>query len=168
MKLKFIFGLVLLALAASVASQVTDDTRGRPPAVTVEEKPRPVQQPKGEREVVIVSMALDFANGELQNARKLSSKRVNSVAPKVFLRKGGDWKVTINAQEKHSFFVNNPGWREAEPDASSGDSYEWIPTDGEIEWSLVVPLYKDGRSISARSLTISDTKTGRTLLEVDM
>ncbi|WP_027329284.1 hypothetical protein [Marinimicrobium agarilyticum] len=168
MKLNLISGLLLLVLAVPAATQVTGDTTTRPPTVPVEKIPRTVEQPKNGREVAVLSLALEFSDGELQNARKLSSKRINSFAPKVFLRKSGDWKVTINGREKHSFFVNNPGWREAEPDEASGKEYEWIPANGVVEWSLAVPLYKDGQPIVAHSITISDVETGRILLEMEI
>ncbi len=139
--------------------------------VLVEEKPRPVVLPhNNEKQVVVVSIELEFNEGKVQAAKVLESKKIKSFAPKVFARQAGDWEVIINGREKRMFYVNNPGWREAEPHESSHNRYNWVAYTGKLIWPLVVPLYnyEKGHSLEAHSITVRDISSGRVILEVDI
>lgn len=159
-----------LAVVGVADSQQRGDVRPKEPtgiAVRADE-PRPAQPPAGVQQVAVLSIVLDVAGGEVRSARVASSKRIASYAPKVFARGGGEWEVIIEGDMRRSFFVNNPARREAEAHRTSNDRYEWVSESGLIEWPLVVPLYVDGRSIGARSITIRDTQTGATILRADI
>jgi len=165
-----ITAVVLFSMGGVVVAQVLDDNnRGQKPTnIVIDDEQRAVTPPSDGRQVSVLSIELLYEVGVLQSVRVASIKRTNAIAPKVFLRKSGDWVVTINGSQQRSFFVNAPGWREAEPDPSSNDQYSWVPQSGMIEWPLVVPLYADGESFDARSITIRDARTDAVILETEI
>jgi len=160
--------VVLLCGAAN--GQPTEATSPKEPVKIVPaQEQRPAKPPTGaQRQVAVLSIALDVVNGEVRSARVTSSKRIASYAPKVFARRAGAWEVIIEGETRKSFFVNNPALREAEAHPSSNDRYQWVGETGSIEWPLVVPLYHDGRTLGARSITIRDTRTGATILQTGL
>lgn len=168
--MKRLWILATLLLCSAALSQPTHVPRpDDPDRVSPPREQRPVNPPTDElRQVAVLSIALDAVDGEIREARVNSSERIASYAPKVFARRGGDWEVIIEGRSRASFFVNNPALREAEAHPSSNDRYEWVGETGLIEWPLVVPLYRDGRSLGARSITIRDTRTGATILQADL
>lgn len=159
-----------VALCGAANGQPTEATRSKGPVKIVPaQEQRPATLPTGaHHQVAILSITLDVVNGEVRSARVTSSKRIASYAPKVFARRGGAWEVIIEGETRKSFFVNNPALREAEAHPSSNDRYQWVGETGTIEWPLVVPLYDDGRTLGARSITIRDTRTGATILQTDL
>jgi hypothetical protein len=157
------------SLHGVAAAQIRDDEKApRPTEIVIGDQQKPVAPPAAGQEVQVLSIALDVARGEVRSARVVSSKRIASVAPKVFARKGGDWEVVLYGATRRSFFVNSPARREAEAHKSSNDRYEWVDVTGTIEWPLVVPLYADGRPLGVRSITIRDTRSGATILQTDI
>jgi hypothetical protein len=166
-----IIAVALFSMGGVVAAQVLDDNNRsqKPTRIVVDDEQRAVIPPSEGKQVSVLSIELVYDAGVLRSARVVSTKRANAIAPKVFLRKSGDWKVTINRPQQRSFFVNSPGWREAEPDRSSNDQYSWVPQSGVIEWPLIVPLYAGDESFfDARSITIRDTRTGTIILEAEI
>ena len=159
-----------VAFCGAANGQPTEATRPNEPVKIVPaQEQRPAKPPTGaQRQVAVLSIALDVVNGEVRSARVTSSKRIASYAPKVFARRAGDWEVVIEGETRKSFFVNNPALREAEAHPSSNDRYQWVGETGSIDWPLVVPLYDDGRALGARSITIRDTRTGATILQADL
>ena len=130
--------------------------------------PRPATAPRDVQRVAVLSIRLDIVKGEVRSAIVQSARRLASVAPKVFARRGGTWEVVIEGDTPRSFFVDHPGRREAEAHPGSGNRYESVDLTGMVEWPLVVPLYANGRSLGARSITIRDTGTGATVLRAEI
>lgn len=159
-----------VALCGAANGQTTEATRPKEPVKIVPaQEQRPAKPPTdAQRQVAVLSIALDVVKGEVRSARVTSSKRISSYAPKVFARRAGDWEVIIEGETRKSFFVNNPALREAEAHPSSNDRYQWVGETGSIDWPLIVPLYADGRSLGARSITIRDTRTGATILQTNL
>lgn len=159
-------GFAQETLPGAPGGQPVDLERGQGPGkIVVPERPRPVPRPTRNQQVAVLSISLSFERGEVTAAKVTSSKRISSFAPKVFARQGGDWQVVINGEIERAFYVNNPGLREAEAHPSSRDRYEWVGETSVIDWPLVIPLYADGRSLGARSVTIVDVATKRVILE---
>jgi hypothetical protein len=168
MKKLFVFAIVLCAAANG---QQTQAPRAKEPVkiVVPAEAKRTARPPSGgPQQVALLSITLEVVKGEVRSARVASSKRVASYAPKVFARRAGAWEVIIEGDTRKSFFVDNPALREAEAHPSSGDKYEWVGETGSIAWPLVIPLYAEGRSLGARSITIRDTRTGATILQTNL
>lgn len=137
-------------------------------SIPVDERPRPVQAPPGNRHVQFMTISLTVENGKVREAKVLSSRRMNSIAPKVFLRRSGDWTVTIEGEEERTFFVNNPAMREAEAKGDSENAYEWIAETGTLEWPLIVPLYDGDTQLDATSIVIRDVRTRKVILKADL
>lgn len=136
--------------------------------ITVDEPPRPAKPAPEGKYVKVLKIGLTFEAGEVTGAEVLESRRVNSIAPKVFLRKFGDWRVTIGGEAERSFLVSHPGRGEVEVVGDPDKVYEWVEESGTIEWPLVVPLYAGGASFDAESITIQDVKTRKVILEADL
>ena len=161
---------VTVVFFGAANGQPTEATRPKEPVKIVSaQEQRPTKPPTGaQHRVAVLSITLDVVNGEVRSARVTSSKRIASYAPKVFARRAGPWEVIIEGETRKSFFVNNPALREAEAHPSSNDRYQWVGETGSIDWPLVIPLYDDGRTLGARSITIRDTRTGATILQTDL
>ena len=130
--------------------------------------PRPATAPGDGQRVAVLSIRLDIVKGEVRSASLNSARRIASVAPKVFARRGGTWEVLIEGETPRSFFVDHPGRREAEAHPGSGNRYESVDVTGTVDWSLIVPLYANGRSLGARSIRIRDTGSGATVLRAEI
>jgi hypothetical protein len=167
MKKLFVFAIVLCAAADAQQTQVPRTKEPVKIVVPAEAKRTAKPPAGGQQQVALLSITLDVVKGEVRSARVSSSKRVASYAPKVFARRAGAWEVIIEGETRKSFFVDNPALREAEAHPTSNDKYQWVGETGAIEWPLVVPLYAEGRSLGARSITIRDTRTGATILQTD-
>ena len=176
-----LFAAALLA-AGLAAAQMSLRTSVKPPdatsrttvgilnlrSVPVGERPRPVQAAPANRHVQVMTIALTVQSGKVSDAKVVSSRRINSIAPKVFLRRSGDWTVTIAGSEERTFFVSNPAMREAEATAGSEKAYAWIAESGTIEWPLIVPLYDGDVQFDAESITIRDVKTRKVILKAEL
>ncbi|MDR7099351.1 hypothetical protein J2X04_001698 [Lysobacter niabensis] len=166
------FWICAAVLICSTAyAQPMEATRPKEPVkiAPAAREQRPANRPTdAQHQVAVLSIKLDVVKGEVRSARVTSSKRIASYAPKVFARRAGDWEVSIEGETRKSFFVNNPALREAEAHPSSNDHYQWVGETGTIDWPLVVPLYYDGRTLGARSITIRDTRTGATILQTGL
>ena len=95
----------------------------------------------------------------------MRARRINSIAPKVFQRQGGDWQVRINGSEEDAFYVFSPVYLEAESEAGESNPFTYVTQDGVVDWSLVVPLYRDKRTIEAESIVVIDRSTGEKVIE---
>lgn len=139
-----------------------------PTEIEVGEQQTGVKAPQDGKQVHAMTIALTFDKGVVQQARVVSSRRINSIAPKVFLRAGGDWVVTLRGGENRSFFVNNPGRREAEIGTKGEEGYEWVEVSGTIEWPLVIPLYAGDQQLDTRSIVIRDVETRQVILQANL
>jgi hypothetical protein len=156
----------LIAISVAVAQNVAPPPGPpkAPPVIKTDGELRPVLPPTNGRQVAVVNIQLNIENGEVISARIVSSKRVNSIAPKVFARQSGDWVVTIEGDRTKSFFVANPAYLEAETREGSKNPYTYVAEDGVLDWSLVVPLYADGEPLGAKSITIHDRRSEQIIL----
>lgn len=163
-------GLLCAGFAFAQTTSVNPTTGGslNPTEIQIDEQPRGVKRPPDGKQVQSMTIALTFEKGVVQQARVVASRRVNSIAPKVFLRRSGDWMVTLRGGETRSFFVSNPGRREAELGNQAEKGYEWIEESGVIEWPLVVPLYFKDRQLDPTSILIRDVETKQVILQADL
>ncbi|KQZ28198.1 hypothetical protein [Duganella sp. Root1480D1] len=129
---------------------------------------KPATAPAGQQQVAVLAIKLDVVKGEVRAARIESVKRIAAYAPKVFAREGGMWEVVIEGETRRTFYVDSPARREAEAYSKSNSDYQWIDETGTIDWRLVVPLYADGRSLGARSVTVRDKLTGATIMQSNL
>jgi hypothetical protein len=167
--MKNLFYFCLFVLFSNMANaQVVDNRVHGPTKVVTSSKPVPMDRPQANKQVAVVTLSFDFVDGKVQSARKLSSKRIQAYAPKVFARQSGDWEVLIRGAGDHRFYIANPGYREAEPHSSSNDKYEWIGVTGRVELPLIVPLYHKEETLQVSTITIKDTRTGEIILETSI
>lgn len=138
----------------------------KPPEIVTEGAPRPVARPRAGREVAVLELLLTLQEGRTTEARLKSARRINSFAPKVFARQGGDWKVTISGAQSASYFINDPATDiEVENPPDDRSPYSQVRLSGVQDWTLVVPLYgQDGESLGAREITITDVRRRREIL----
>lgn len=156
----------LIFIATGVLAQVTHNNGvSTPPEIVVNTTPKPAAPAKSYQKVAALTIAFEFDKGKVQDARLLKSKRISSAAPKVFVRQGGDWEVVLTGAKEHRFYVNNPGYSEAEPHRSSNNRYQWVAETGRIEWPLIIPLYKDGKAIDVNRVIIRDRQSGERIFE---
>lgn len=163
-------GLLCTGLAFAQTSLQVPTTGGvlTPTEIQVDDQPRGAKRAPEGKQVQAMTIALTFDKGVVREARVVSSRRVNSIAPKVFLRRAGDWRVTLRGAEQRSFFVSNPGRREAEIGTKAENGYEWVEETGTIEWPLVIPLYHKDRQLDPTSILIRDVKTKQVILQADL
>ena len=165
---KFIAILGLLGAAilpAQAQAQVEVGPREKPPEIDPGDEPRPVGRPNDGRQVAVLNFRLTLVDGEVRQAEIVRARRINSIAPKVFQRQGGDWQVRINGSEEDAFYVFSPVYLEAESEAGNSNPFTYVTQDGVVEWSLVVPLYRDKRTIEAESIVVIDRSTGEKVIE---
>lgn len=158
---------LLIFSTISVAQPAQAETR-EPPKFSPAKEHKPIAKPKAYQRVAILSILLEYEKGEVIGAELVHSKKIASVAPKVFVRKMGDWKVTIGDNQKASFFVNDPGFLEAENERDDKIPYHYVSRGNEVEWNLVVPLYKNGEVLEASTITIKRMKDGKVILHTKM
>lgn len=162
---------ISLLFIVSVPGQEMVFPPGEPekkPEIKFIDPPVPVRPPNDFRQVALLNIALRYVDGKVVASEVQSSKRINSIAPKVFARQGGDWLVTLHGGEEHSFFVFNPGYLEAENREGASTPYTYVAQDGTVNWKLVVPLYRDGKRIEADSFSIKDRRTDEVILTSDL
>lgn len=164
----FITTAILLLITVGASAQLTHNSptsNTTPTTIEVSQTPVPALKPKPYQKVAALTIALSLNKGKVTDARLLQSRRINSVAPKVFARQAGDWQVTLIGERDYSFYVISPSYREAEAHPSSGNRYQWVAQDGRVEWPLILPLYKDGKAIHVERVLIRDVKTGERIFE---
>lgn len=156
-----------LALTGAAAAQDTARVgpRERAPTIELQEPPVPVTPPDDGRQVAVVDIRFEFEQGQVRSARVVETRRVASIAPKVFLRQGGDWEVRINGSEEDAFYVFHPAYLEAETGENARNPYTYVAQEGVVDWTLVVPLYRDGRRLDVESIVIVERATGDVVLE---
>lgn len=168
MSKQWIVFLALIAVAAgSVVAQdeVEVGPREQAPVIDPGERPVPVEAPTDGRQVAVVQIQFEIGQGQINSARVVETKRIPSIAPKVFQRQGGDWEVRINGDERQAFYVFSPAYLEAETEPNSTNPFTWVAEDGLVDWTLVVPLYRNANRIDARSIVIIDRASGEIILE---
>ena len=183
MSKQWIVFLALIAVAAgSVVAQdeVEVGPREQAPVIDPGERPVPVEAPTDGRQVAVVQIQFEIGQGQINSARVvetmvevgdfaapgLEASLVigveHPVASKLF---GGDWEVRINGDERQAFYVFSPAYLEAETEPNSTNPFTWVAEDGLVDWTLVVPLYRNANRIDARSIVIIDRASGEIILE---
>ena len=157
-----------LAFAQTTVQNPTTGGVLAPTEIQIDDQERAAKRPPEGKQVQAMTIALTFDKGVVRSAEVVSSRRVNSIAPKVFLRRSGDWMVTLRGGEPRSFFVSNPGRREAELGDNAAKGYEWVEESGTIEWPLVVPLYFGNRQLDPTSIIIRDVETKQVILQANL
>lgn len=163
-----------VALAVGIVG-VTAAQEGGPTEiddVAAAEKPVPVTAPDDGRQVLVINYRLEYDEGRVARAEVAGAERIASIAPKVRARAGGDWRVTVNAdqQAEFSFFTFDPARREVTPDREQGDGYHWVVEDGTVDWTLVVPLYGEGieRINKVSRIVVTDVATGDVVIDSEL
>lgn len=163
--MKLLFTIVLLMFSAvSMAEPGQLETR-EPPAFSSAKSHKPVATARENQRVAVLNILLKYENGEVVDAKLVRSQKITSVAPKVFARQMGDWQVMIGDNKKNTFFVNDPGFLEAENKPGDKAPYHYVSRGDEVEWNLVVPLYKNGEAIDASKITVKRVKDGKVILQ---
>lgn len=163
--------MILIAAALLVGAGIASAQFDEPdpiPRDRIAEEPIPVERPDDGRQVLYLEFDLVYQAGRLQSAELASSERIDSIAPKVFLRRGGTWLVELGGSRELSFRTFDPGWREVElgdADQAGERLDRLVAVTGSVRWPLVVPLYVDGESFEVERITISDVNTGELVFD---
>jgi hypothetical protein len=168
-----IIPLLGAALAASVVgvSLAQDDGPTGIDDVAAAEKPVAVTAPDDGRQVLVVDYRLDYEEGRVVRSKIESAEQIASIAPKVRARAGGDWLVTVTADQafEFSFFAFDPARREVTPGRELDEGYRWVVEDGPVDWTLVVPLYGPGIEIDKVSrIVVTDVATRQVVIDSDL
>ncbi|MDO6713193.1 hypothetical protein Q4567_20825 [Aliiglaciecola sp. 2_MG-2023] len=160
---------LLLILTALLSTSPLAQTNSQMPIETPKFEPakqhKPMAKPANYQRIAILNINLKYDKGEAVNAELVRSRIIKSVAPKVFTRQMGDWQVIIDNNPKNTFFVNDPGYLEVENDDQSEVPYHYVSLGVDVAWDLVIPLYKDGQTIDASTITIKRVKDGKQIFE---
>jgi hypothetical protein len=165
MKMKLLFTVVLLMFSAVSMAQSSQLETREPPKFSPAKEHKPLATAKANQRVAVLNILLTYEKGEVVGAKLVRSQKIASVAPKVFARQMGDWQVMIGDNQKNAFFVNDPGFLEAENKPGDKVPYHYVSRGDEVEWDLVVPLYKNGEAIDASTITIKRVKDGKVILQ---
>ncbi len=153
-----VFSLITSTAFAQLATQVEVKT---PKLLTTAGEEQQVIKPNKEQQVAVVDLVINASEGTAKSIELRSVKLVNSFAPKVFARQTEErnegWKITIIGQETASFTVTNPlNDIEIENPENANSPYSMVKPSGPVEWTLIVPLYKDGKPLGAKTIEIQD------------
>jgi len=164
-KILTIVGLVFMVTTFTYAQDdISVGPREEAPKIDPGDNPRPAVRPTDGRQVAVLNIQFQVEGGKILEAGVVDAKRIDSIAPKVFSRKGGDWQVLINGSRQNSFYVFNPIYLEADEKEGAKKPFTWIPQDGTVNWSLVVPLYRGTSRLNAEPITIIDRQSGEVIL----
>ncbi|MCC6614012.1 MAG: hypothetical protein IT320_11090 [Anaerolineae bacterium] len=167
--------LILIVLGLIVTGNIDtirQVTGGRvviPPTMIPAEAGFTVPTPADGREIAILTIHLESnAAGDVERAELSDARIVQGYAPNVFAQQGGDWKVELLGNESASFFALDPRRAELEivgaTEADNPTTYEVAP---DIEWQLVVPLYRDGKPLDINGVRVLDAE-GNTVFSTDI
>lgn len=150
--------LVMLAVVVVVHNQ----NSGVP-----EEKPKlnlteliPLQQPEEDfKEVAVLTLQVTYTDDGIRGAQMSDAYIQRSYAPNVFGLQG-PIEVMLRGDQEIRFGVIDPRPEVENPKASEEGVEEeplHLETDAvqDVTWELVVPLYKDDRSLGAQSIAIA-------------
>lgn len=137
------------------------------PTVLTAGQQAPVNSPKDYHRIAVMNVTL-IPDDKQVRAKVNSTKLVKGFAPKVFTKSGGTWKVKIVGDKTVSYTLNNPYHDiEIEKDPNKG-TFKLVEMDSPLEWTFVVPLYKEGKPIGAKSIEIWDLVSKRKVIETSI
>lgn len=163
--MKLLFTVTLLIFTAFSMAESEQLGFREAPKFSPAKMHKPVAATKKNQRVAVLNILLMYDKGDVVRAQLVRSQKVASVAPKVFARQMGDWQVIIGDNQKNMFFVNDPGFLEAENKPDDKVPYHYVKQGGEVNWDLVVPLYKNGKVIKASTITVKRVKDGKVILK---
>ena len=162
--MKLLFTVVLLIFSTTIVAQSDQLETREPPKFSPAKEHKPLATARVNQRVAVLNILLTYEKGEVVGAELMRSQKISSVAPKVFARQMGDWQVIIGDNQKNAFFVNDPGFLEAENKPGDKVPYHYVSRGDEVEWHLVVPLYRNGEVIDASTITVKRVKDGKIVL----
>lgn len=163
--------IMLLGITLITSSAVAvDDVKMR---FVSSEKQQPAIKAGKVQAVAVLDLVINASEGKAKSVEMRSMKVVNTFAPKVFARsskaESQGWKVTINGKRTASFMINSPlDDIEIENLDKANSPYSVVRESGPVQWTLVVPLYKDGESLGAETIEIDDMTNKSRLLSVPL
>ncbi|MFA3793178.1 hypothetical protein AB6T38_18875 [Aliiglaciecola sp. SL4] len=163
--MRYLLLILTALLSAAPLAQTNSQMPIETPKFESAKQHKPMAKPADYQRIAILNINLKYDKGEAVNAELVRSRIIKSVAPKVFTRQIGDWQVIIGNNPKNAFFVNDPGYLEVENDDKNEIPYHYISRGADVAWDLVVPLYKDGQSIDASTITIKRVKDEKQIFE---
>lgn len=156
-------GVVGVTLAQEGPTEIDD--------VAAAERPVAVTAPDDGRQVLVINYRLVYEEGKVVRSEVERAEQIASIAPKVRARAGGDWLVTVSADQtpEFSFFALDPARREVTPDRELDDGYRWVVEDGSVDWTLVVPLYGPGIEFDKVSrVVVTDVATREVIIDSEL
>ena len=128
---------------------------------------RPVASPQHGQQVVVAQVLLG-SDGEQISAEVRSVEVIDSVAPKVVARSGGEWEVRLSGGKELVYQIPNPlDDIEAERLEDEKQPYESVPVDS-FDWTLIAPLYYEAEDIGATTVHVLDLETGQVIIEFEI
>lgn len=160
-----------LALTNVVQAQtVQPGAVDSPPKFVTGGKQQPMARPDNQQQVAVLQLVINAEEGVAKKIDLRSTKVINSFAPKVTSRKTEDgWRISVKGKRNISYVINNPlDDIEVENPEGSKSPYSKVRLSGPVEWTLIVPLYKDGKTLNASDIIIQDTKNENIQLKVSL
>lgn len=125
----------------------------------------PAQEPDAGQQVVVLEIQIRRDDDSLA-AELISQRVVDSFAPKDVARSAGDWEVRISGDRDLAYLIPNPlADIEVENPQDERAPFAGVQLTS-FDWTLVVPLYHDGKPLGAQTIQITDLTTGDTILRV--
>lgn len=133
-----------------------------PRIVNAQEQTR-VVSPERHHQVAVMNIIINADKGKAKSVELKSIKVINSYSPKVFSRQTkadtSGWRVTLNGDTTTSYMVNSPlSDIEIENPEGSKSPYSMVLESGPVEWTLVIPLYRDGKLLNVKQVVIEDSE----------
>ncbi len=169
-RITILFSIIAgLVVGTPALAQTLQDTNQQPTVYgpnLVDTRPDDGTVQKERPQSAVIELQLYADRGRTVDAKVESLRTIESLAPKVYARRGGDWKVSIIGDREASFVVNDPATDvEIENPRGAKSPFSEVTMKGYFSTTLVFPLYgRKGESLGASEIEIVDTLTGRTLL----
>jgi hypothetical protein len=152
----------VLSLATITLAQEFD----LPDFVTAEEE-IPVLKPESGQQVLVLQIHLQSNEDGSVTAELMSQTVIESFAPKSASRSGGDWEVRVEGESSLVYRIPNPLVVEVEGSDDQEAPHQTMTLDS-YDWTLVIPLYLEGKSLGAQTVEITDLLTGATILRTQL
>lgn len=154
--------LGVLLIGTVVAAQEFD----LPGFVTAEEE-IPALAPDAGQQVAVLEILLQASDDGLVRGELTSQRIIDSFAPKSASRSSGDWEIRIEGETTLVYQIPDPLNLEVENPDDQETPFGSFRLDS-LDWTLIVPLYDEGRPLGAETVEITDLVTGATVLRVEL